>query len=72
MELHYLTDDVFKSTVHRAVNKSGKERYSIPLFFGTDYHVNIEVRNIFPLNDEGCHMVAMYCVFTADTKLCVC
>lgn len=37
-------DDVFKSTVHRAMNKSGKERYSIPLFFGTDYHVNIEVR----------------------------
>ncbi|KAH0832404.1 2OG-Fe(II) oxygenase [Lanmaoa asiatica] len=36
------TDDVFKSTVHRAMNKSGKERYSIPLFFGTDYHVNIE------------------------------
>ena len=37
------TDDVFKSTVHRAINKSGKERFSIPLFFGTDYHVNIEV-----------------------------
>ncbi|KAL4259739.1 iron/ascorbate-dependent oxidoreductase family protein [Pleurotus pulmonarius] len=36
------TNDVFKSTVHRAINKSGKERYSIPLFFGTDYHVRLE------------------------------
>ncbi|KAF9232320.1 hypothetical protein BU15DRAFT_67573 [Melanogaster broomeanus] len=33
-----------RSTCHvdKAMNKSGKERYSIPLFFGTDYHVNIE------------------------------
>ncbi|KAF9231845.1 2OG-Fe(II) oxygenase [Melanogaster broomeanus] len=41
-QLAMWTNDVFKSTVHRAVNKSGKERYSIPMFFGTDYHVNIE------------------------------
>jgi isopenicillin N synthase-like dioxygenase len=37
-------DDIFKSTVHRAINKSGIERYSIPLFFGTDYDVKLEVR----------------------------
>ena len=37
------TDDVFKSTVHRAANRSGAERYSIPLFFGTDYDVRLEV-----------------------------
>ncbi|EIW81555.1 2OG-Fe(II) oxygenase [Coniophora puteana RWD-64-598 SS2] len=36
------TNDVFKSTVHRAINRTGAERYSIPLFFGTDYDVNIE------------------------------
>ncbi|KAI0629820.1 2OG-Fe-II oxygenase [Trametes polyzona] len=36
------TNDVFKSTVHRAVNRSGVERYSIPLFFGTDYDVKLE------------------------------
>lgn len=36
------TNDVFKSTVHRAVNRSGTERYSIPLFFGTDYDVKLE------------------------------
>ncbi|KAI9436751.1 Clavaminate synthase-like protein [Lactarius indigo] len=33
------TNDVFKSTMHRAVNRSGVARYSIPLFFGTDYNV---------------------------------
>ena len=39
-----LVDDVFKSTVHRAVNRSGRERYSIPLFFGSNYDVRLEVR----------------------------
>lgn len=37
-------DDIFKSTVHRAINKSSipTDRYSIPLFFGTDYDVELE------------------------------
>ncbi|KAG5635450.1 hypothetical protein H0H81_011227 [Sphagnurus paluster] len=36
------TNDVFKSTPHRAINRSGKARYSIPLFFGTDYNVPLK------------------------------
>lgn len=39
------TDDVFKSTVHRAANRNAVDRYSIALFFGTDYEVNIEARH---------------------------
>lgn len=35
--------DIFKSTLHRVINRSGLERYSIPLFFGTDYDVPLEV-----------------------------
>ena len=38
-----LLDDIFKSTLHRVINRSGLERYSIPLFFGTDYDVPLEV-----------------------------
>ncbi|KAJ7119825.1 2OG-Fe-II oxygenase [Mycena epipterygia] len=41
-ELARWTNDVFKSTVHRAINRSGVRRYSIPLFFGTDYDVRLE------------------------------
>lgn len=37
------TNDVFASTVHRAINRSGRERYSIPFFFGPDYDTPIEV-----------------------------
>ncbi|KAJ6453196.1 hypothetical protein C8R47DRAFT_1168449 [Mycena vitilis] len=41
-ELARWTNDVFTSTVHRAINHSGVRRYSIPLFFGTDYDVRLE------------------------------
>ncbi|KAF8158476.1 hypothetical protein B0H34DRAFT_709043 [Crassisporium funariophilum] len=36
------TNDIFRSTLHRVINRSGLERYSIPLFFGTDYDVLLE------------------------------
>ncbi|KAL5046029.1 hypothetical protein BDW71DRAFT_207706 [Aspergillus fruticulosus] len=33
----------FKSTIHRVVNLTGEERYSIPLFFGVDYNTTISI-----------------------------
>jgi isopenicillin N synthase-like dioxygenase len=36
------TNDFFVSTVHRVINKSGKERYSIPFFYGLDRRMPLE------------------------------
>lgn len=36
------TNDVFKSTVHRVINKSSVPRYSIATFVGVDYHVEVK------------------------------
>jgi len=36
------TNDIFKSTRHRAINRTGVRRYSMPLFFGSDYAVKLE------------------------------
>jgi isopenicillin N synthase-like dioxygenase len=36
------TNDVYCSNKHRVVNRSGKERYSIPLFFNPNHHAPVE------------------------------
>ncbi|KZS93820.1 Clavaminate synthase-like protein [Sistotremastrum niveocremeum HHB9708] len=40
-QLSRWTNDTFKSTVHRAINRTNVERFSIPIFFGSDYDVDI-------------------------------
>jgi isopenicillin N synthase-like dioxygenase len=37
------TNDYFQSTMHRAINSSGKRRYSIPFFFGVNSQEVVEV-----------------------------
>ena len=46
--LNRLTNGILRSTPHRVINKSGKERFSCPFFF--DPHVNT---NIQPLKGTG-------------------
>jgi isopenicillin N synthase-like dioxygenase len=36
------TNDLFASTLHRVINRSGRERTSIPFFYGIDYDVTLE------------------------------
>lgn len=36
------TNDLFASTMHRVINRSGRERYSILFFYGVDYDVTLE------------------------------
>ncbi|KAL1848257.1 hypothetical protein Plec18170_008168 [Paecilomyces lecythidis] len=39
----FWTNGIFRSTLHRATNLTGKERYSVPFFFGVDYDATISV-----------------------------
>jgi isopenicillin N synthase-like dioxygenase len=41
--LERATNEVFVSTVHRVVNKTGAERYSIPLFFSPSHNAMIDI-----------------------------
>lgn len=40
-----LTNNLYVSTIHRAINISGVERYSSPVFFGANYDAVIKVNN---------------------------
>jgi isopenicillin N synthase-like dioxygenase len=41
--LQRLTNGTYRSAVHRVMNNSGKNRYSIPLFFEPNLHQQIDV-----------------------------
>lgn len=40
--LQQLTNDIFRAIPHRVINRSSKQRYSIPFFFNTNMHSMIE------------------------------
>ncbi|OIW23411.1 1-aminocyclopropane-1-carboxylate oxidase [Coniochaeta ligniaria NRRL 30616] len=39
----FWTNGIFKSTIHRATNLTGEQRYSVPFFFGVDYDATVSV-----------------------------
>jgi isopenicillin N synthase-like dioxygenase len=41
--LKRMTNDIFISTPHRVINRSGKSRYSVPFFFEPNMHALIDV-----------------------------
>lgn len=63
------TNDYYQSTPHRVVNRSGKERYSIPFFFDANYHALVnciptchssENPPKYPPITAGEHIMEMY------------
>lgn len=40
------TNDAYKSTVHRVVNRTMEERYSVPFFFSVNYDEMVEVSSV--------------------------
>ncbi|KRW98966.1 hypothetical protein PPERSA_11567 [Pseudocohnilembus persalinus] len=63
------TNNKFKSTLHRVVNKTGQERYSLPYFYEPNFDSKIEVLEqfidennpcLFPPIISGEHLLDMY------------
>lgn len=63
-----LTNDLYKSTIHRVVNRSDKERHSVPFFFSFNHDLVVEVSTLLPLPFQVC-LADEYIVDTS--KLCV-
>jgi isopenicillin N synthase-like dioxygenase len=61
------TNDLFASTPHRVVNNTGRERYSMPVFFDPDFDTVIDCRECqpgvtprYPTTTAGAHVVSRF------------
>jgi isopenicillin N synthase-like dioxygenase len=56
------TNGVYKSTIHRVVNRTTDERYSVPFFFSINYDQQVEVSTL---------VVCLKIVLTVPSRLCL-
>ncbi|MEM7022540.1 MAG: 2-oxoglutarate and iron-dependent oxygenase domain-containing protein [Pseudomonadota bacterium] len=61
------TNDLFASTPHRVVNNTGRERYSMPVFFDPDFDTVIDCRQCrpdqtprYPTTTAGAHVLSRF------------
>jgi isopenicillin N synthase-like dioxygenase len=62
------TNDLFASTPHRVVNSTGRERYSMPVFFDPDFDTVIDCRECrpslseqhYPTTTAGAHILGRF------------
>ena len=62
------TNDMYKSTLHRVVNLSNKERYSVPFFFAPNFDCKVECipaccdtkEAMYPSTTSGKHLRGRY------------
>lgn len=55
------TNDLFVSTPHRVVNRSGAARYSIPVFFDPNYDTLVSCAEALRMKDEPPHYPPITC-----------
>lgn len=62
------TNDMYKSTVHRVVNRTKEARYSVPFFFSINYDQLVEVSGPFPLQASSWLMESLRLCRTVSPK----
>lgn len=62
------TDGRFRSTSHRVINSSGRERYSLVFAFDPDYETRIDARDIWP-DDPAIETPAVACGDAIQARL---
>ncbi|KAJ6559475.1 hypothetical protein DFH09DRAFT_921642, partial [Mycena vulgaris] len=63
------TNGVFKSPLHRVLNRPGAHRYSVPLFFLADHDVVLQPDERFVTPERPCQYEAMTVVEQLENRV---